>query len=237
MKTYETTGFVLSRKNFGEGDLLIQIFTREQGRIKVVARGARKAKAKLRSHLEPFVMTDFRLVAAKGMDIIIGAQNQQANPYHSANLEQKTAAYVLTEAIAVTTAEEQSNAQVFKLYSTVLQQGLQSTDPQLTLCFGLLHLLKTEGIEPELPTEPLKKFFFNLDSGVVSPTSDGVSITLNLDTVKLWKTILNYNLATVSRIKANPELLSNSVETLVRYMEYHFHTRLKSLKVFQDTAE
>ncbi len=237
MKTYQTTGFVLSRRNFGEGDLLLQIFTREQGRIKVVARGARKAKAKLRSHLEPFVMTDFRLIGAKGMDIIVGAQNKQANPYHSANLEQKTAAYVLTEAIAVTTAEEQPNAHIFNLYSNVLAYGLQSNSAQLTLCFGLLHLLKTEGIEPELPTEPHKKFFFNLDSGVVSSANDGVSIAVDANTVKLWKTILKYELSTVSRIKANPQLLSNSVETLVRYIEYHFHTRLKSLKVFQDTAE
>lgn len=237
MKTYETTGFVLSRRNFGEGDLLIQVFSKDQGRIKVVARGARKAKAKLRSHLEPFIMTDFRLVAARGMDIIIGAQNKQANPYLSATLEQKTAAYVLTEAIAVTTAEEQPNAHIFRLYSDVLNQALQSTSAQLTLCFGLLQLLKTEGIEPELPTESLKKFFFNLDNGVVSPTSDGVSIAIDTNTVKLWKTILRYELATVARIKADPKLLRASVETLVRYIEYHFHTRLKSLKVFQQTSE
>lgn len=45
--------YVLSRRPYRESSLLLEIFTRDHGRVGLVARGAQSAKSKLRGILEP----------------------------------------------------------------------------------------------------------------------------------------------------------------------------------------
>ncbi len=228
-------GFILAKRKFGEGDLMVDVYTREQGRITIVAKGARKARAKLRAHLEPFTLVELRLVKGKGLDVLVGAQTQVINKFFSAGLDQKTAAFVMTEALQKTTAEAQPNPKIFDLYNNILMELETKTAPSLSLCFGLLHLLRAEGIEPELPTQIASKFYFDLEEGVISAKATSKSILLSPNMVKLWKLILNFDLATITRVTADSKLLSDSVVIVCRYIEYHFHVTLKSLRVFQDT--
>lgn len=48
-------GYVLHSRPFRETSLLVEIFTQEHGRIAVVARGAKRGKAKLSNILQPFM--------------------------------------------------------------------------------------------------------------------------------------------------------------------------------------
>ncbi len=48
-------GFILHRRPYQETSLLLEVFTREQGRFSAIAKGAKRAKSKARGLLQPFV--------------------------------------------------------------------------------------------------------------------------------------------------------------------------------------
>ncbi|MBU3925866.1 DNA repair protein RecO [Patescibacteria group bacterium] len=62
---YQTEGIILKKKNFGEADRLLTIFTKEFGKINAMAQGVRYLKSKLRYNLEPFSYSKLGLVAGK----------------------------------------------------------------------------------------------------------------------------------------------------------------------------
>jgi DNA repair protein RecO (recombination protein O) len=47
-------GFVLHRYSYRETSWLLEVFSRDHGRIPVIARGVRNAKSRLRALLQPF---------------------------------------------------------------------------------------------------------------------------------------------------------------------------------------
>ena len=55
MNQNELTGFVISRKNINDADKILTLFTLEQGRYSLIAKGVRKPRAKLQSAIEPLV--------------------------------------------------------------------------------------------------------------------------------------------------------------------------------------
>ena len=44
---------ILQHSDWGEADRLLRIFSREQGKLKIVAKGARRIRSRKAGHLEP----------------------------------------------------------------------------------------------------------------------------------------------------------------------------------------
>ena len=63
-KTYRCEGLILGYKPLGEADLLVTMFTRDQGKVHAVGKGARRSTSKLMGHLEP--LTAVKLFLAHG---------------------------------------------------------------------------------------------------------------------------------------------------------------------------
>ena len=58
---------VLRHTDWGEADRLLTLYTREQGKVRAVAKGARKINSRKAGHLEPF--TRVKLQLARGREI------------------------------------------------------------------------------------------------------------------------------------------------------------------------
>ncbi|MBI2634808.1 DNA repair protein RecO [Candidatus Peregrinibacteria bacterium] len=52
MKATSINGIILGHKNLGESDKIIHIYSRELGKLRIVAKGARKITSKFTGHLE-----------------------------------------------------------------------------------------------------------------------------------------------------------------------------------------
>lgn len=59
MKSQNLTGIILGHKNLGENDKLLFLYTEELGKIKAVAKGARKITSKFTGHLETLNICTF----------------------------------------------------------------------------------------------------------------------------------------------------------------------------------
>ncbi len=60
IKDIRTLGFVLRRTNVGEADRILNLIT-PQGKLSVIAKGARREKSKLAGGIEVFTLSDFNI--------------------------------------------------------------------------------------------------------------------------------------------------------------------------------
>lgn len=69
-RQYATNAIVLSRRNLGEADRILLLFTSEHGRLDVIAKGARKALSRLGPTLDLFNQVQLELTQGRELDVV-----------------------------------------------------------------------------------------------------------------------------------------------------------------------
>lgn len=87
MPTYTANGLVLHRHDLGENDRILTLFTREQGKLSAVAKGARRGKSRLSGATELFTYSRFLLGTGKNLDVISQCEIAESFPDLRYNLE------------------------------------------------------------------------------------------------------------------------------------------------------
>jgi len=59
---------VLSRRDFRESDQMISVYTKEKGKLDLLARGVKKIISKNSAHLEPFSLVEIEVIPGKEID-------------------------------------------------------------------------------------------------------------------------------------------------------------------------
>lgn len=77
MNIYFTEGIILRHRNFRESDRLLTVYTKDHGKLEVVARGSRKITSKLAGNLEPFILTELMVVRGKSFDTVTASETIQ----------------------------------------------------------------------------------------------------------------------------------------------------------------
>jgi DNA repair protein RecO (recombination protein O) len=73
-RVYRTAVIVLRRTDFGEADRLLSVFTPEHGKLRLVAKGARKPSSRKSGHLELFSEGQFLVAVGRDLDIVTQAE-------------------------------------------------------------------------------------------------------------------------------------------------------------------
>lgn len=72
-QTYNTTGLILKRRDYQENDRLFYVYTKDHGKIEVVAKGTKKISSKLNSYLEPFYLVNLMIAKGRVFDKLANA--------------------------------------------------------------------------------------------------------------------------------------------------------------------
>jgi DNA repair protein RecO (recombination protein O) len=152
MGLYRTNAIVLRSIKLSETDKLVTFMTEQFGKVKCVARGARKIKSRFAGSLEPMSYVYL---------IYFGKENQQLYSLNNADIIQSfhllredfqklyTGIY-LNELVDAMTAEMQEDRQIFQLLLDSLS-ALQNQGNLETLCRMFeIRLLSVSGHRPEL---------------------------------------------------------------------------------------
>lgn len=115
MRHIKTEGIVLKRKNIGEADRILTVFTRHLGKIQVKAKGVRKISSKRASHIEPLNSTIMTIYKGQGMPVLLEVQAQEQFGQVKTDLQKLGLAYHLCELVDGLCPENQENQQVFEL--------------------------------------------------------------------------------------------------------------------------
>jgi DNA repair protein RecO (recombination protein O) len=114
-RLYTAEGVILKRKNVGEADRILTIFTKHYGKVRVLARGVRKVSSKRAPHLEVFNRVIVTLHKGSGMDSLTEVSPVASYDEIRKDLKRVGAAYYLCELIDGLLPDGQVHEEVFTL--------------------------------------------------------------------------------------------------------------------------
>lgn len=154
-RTYRAVGLTLRKSPAGEADLVSSLYSREHGKLDVLARGARRLTSKLMGHFEPLTLVRLSIARGRTLDIVAEAEVVNAFPDVKSDYASVARGLHVAELIDGFSASSASNPQVLDLALQTLEAiGKQAlTDdhsPDLALRYFDLQLLQLSGFLPEL---------------------------------------------------------------------------------------
>ncbi|MCH9274931.1 DNA repair protein RecO [Bifidobacterium amazonense] len=78
MPLYRDEAVVLRTAKLGEADRIITMLTRSHGKIRAVAKGARKVRSRFGARLEPFMRVDVLVASGRSLDVVSQAESVAA---------------------------------------------------------------------------------------------------------------------------------------------------------------
>lgn len=123
MRSYTVEGIILKKSKVGEADHIITLFTREHGKMAVIAKGVRKITSKRAGSLQLFNHVKVSIVPGKtSLSTLAEVQVINAFPTWRRQLGRVTLAFQLCEIIDKLTVDNQAHPEIFDLLSSALSQ-------------------------------------------------------------------------------------------------------------------
>jgi len=113
MRTLTTEGIILKRINYKDADRILTVYTKDLGKIIVLAKGVRKLTSKKRGDLELFNQTKISL--AKGKTWYIVTQTELVNDFNNIKLNNISTSYgfFIAEIFEKLTNEDEINKRLY----------------------------------------------------------------------------------------------------------------------------
>ncbi len=238
-RTLSVEAVVLRHSDWGEADRVLVLFTREQGKVRALAKGARKMLSRKAGHLEPF--THVKVLLAQGKDFWIVTQAETLNAFLSIRADLLRTAYaaLVIELLDRFTSDDGENPVLFQLLVNTLSRIATLEDPFIAVQYYHLRLLDLTGFRPQLFTclrcgkkiQPENQFFDYQEGGIICPrcapqvpTAKGIS----LNTLKYLRHLQRSTFEAAQRAQPSPAE-RNEMETLLEgYFTYLLERRLNT---------
>lgn len=168
--------YVLHQWDWSETSLVLDLFTREQGRVAAVAKGAKRPYSQLRAVLLPFqrVMVALgRPKADEASDILTLRSAEFGGELAALPAAQLFSGFYLNELLMKLLARQDPHARLFDAYADALQALATARDDAPLRAFELL-LLRETGVLPELacitltqaPVQPSRGYGLRPEAGL-----------------------------------------------------------------------
>ena len=152
MPLVRAEGFVLKVQSLGEADKIVTFFTREEGKLRAVARSARRSRRRFGSSLELwsrvalvlFEKEDRELARIDGCDLLESAYRLQED------LETAFALAYLAEVTEMFTRERQREPHYYRLLASLLGGLKSGLSRAMALRYFEVWTLRLHGLLPDL---------------------------------------------------------------------------------------
>lgn len=246
MATYFTQGVVLRHATYREADRLLIVYTVEQGKLELVARGARKITSKLAGSLEP--CTEVRLMVARGKSYgtVAAADVVRIFPRLKRRWQTVSVATYVAAVLDAVTPLNQHDARVYQLVISTLvaldRPRLSAHQLRVIVWFFTWRLLGYLGYAPELyqclqcqRRLTLEGNHLDFKRGGVlcsrCPADPETSRSVSSAVIKLLRLILRQQRVAVERVSVQKALVADLTQLTEAYLAYTQECSL-SLKTF-----
>ena len=147
-RLYRVSAIVLKRRDQGEADRLLTVFTRDRGKVTLLAKGVRRQASRKAGHIEPFTQVDLLVAKGKSLDLVTQAETVAAHRALREDLWRSTWASYVAELADVFTLDHDPQALLFDLLAETLDRLNGDADPALCARYYELHLLGLVGYQP-----------------------------------------------------------------------------------------
>jgi DNA repair protein RecO (recombination protein O) len=246
--TLKVEAVVLRHSDWGEADRLLVIYSRQHGKLRVVAKGARRLHSRKAGHLEPF--TRVSLLLARGRDLWIITQAEAIDSYLPLreNLTLMALAAYVVELLDRFTYDEGANVTLYRLVSETLARLAMGENAFLTLRYYDLHLLDLVGFRPQLfecvrcrsEIKAVDQFFSAEEGGVVCPLCGTNQVGLKPVSMPALKYLRHFQRSSFANArKADvPASVQAEMEALLQYyLTYTLERGLNTPRFIREVRE
>jgi DNA repair protein RecO (recombination protein O) len=170
--------FVLHSYPFRETSLIVEVFSRNHGRVPLVARGARRPRSAIRGLLMGFQPLSLSWFGKHELRTLHSAEWQGGQPQLQGTA--LMCGFYLNELLLNLMARDDPHENLFDYYQQTLQRLAQEQDHAFTLRSFEKHMLQELGYALSLETEagsgrpvlPERSYRYILERGAVAETAD-----------------------------------------------------------------
>jgi DNA repair protein RecO (recombination protein O) len=117
-----TEACILKRMDYGEADRILTLFTPNQGKLRAIAKGARRTTSRLAGHVEPFTRSQLQLATGRELAIVTQGEVREAFPHVRGTLWHATTAYYLAELLDKFTEDHSEHRDLYTLLIDTLRR-------------------------------------------------------------------------------------------------------------------
>ncbi|NJC95489.1 MAG: DNA repair protein RecO [Anaerolineales bacterium] len=238
-RSFRVDAVVLRHSEYGEADRLLTLYTRQLGKTRAIAKGARKIASRKAGHIEPF--THVKLQLSKGRDMFILTQADTVDAYLPLRddlILTSHASYVVELLDRFSYEDETENPALFRLLTETLARLASITDASsplsatwLVIRYYEMRLLDHLGFRPQLfecancgrEIKPEDQFFSFSAGGVICPRcGQGLPNlhSISVDTLRYLRHFQRSSFADASRARPDPDVQWEAETLMQGYFTY-----------------
>jgi len=239
-RSFRVDAVVLRHSDYGEADRLLTMYTRQLGKTRAIAKGARKIASRKAGHIEPF--THVKLQLSKGRDMLLITQADTVDAYLPLREDlilTSQAAYVMELLDRFTYEGDTENPSTFRLLTETLSRLASQSDPWLVIRYYEMRLLDQMGFRPQLfecancgrEIKAEDQFFSFSAGGVICPgCGRGLPNLKNIsvDALKYLRHFQRSSYAEASRARPSPEVQQEAEVLMQGYFTYLLERELNT---------
>ena len=242
MPFQKTEAVVITSIDYGESDRIVTFYTLDHGKVKCIAKGARKSKKRFVNTLEPFSHVRMGFFKKEQRELVRVDYCDLINPFSGIREDIERIAFgsSFLELLDNLVGEGQKNLKAYILLLRFLNALNGSTNFERSMPLYELRLVSILGYRPHLNACVICQSRVDEDKRVLfSPSKGGVVCmrceegagalkTLSVETIKTFNASLKVESEKLKTISLSHEGASESKEALRAFITYQLGKRLKS---------
>ena len=238
---YPLDAFVLARKNFGEADRMLRVYSLENGQEHVLAKGIRRPLSSTKGALELFSLAAIFVQPSRSIPFIAEARAIETYQALRSRLPRVLLAHHVAETVLKLTQERDPNPDVFHLVQETFAYLDRAPNTHLVLESFRVRFLATIGFLPELrhcvsclkeirPNEHYFSFLDHAEGVLCADCKSSSAKLLSLNLFKALRVLATSEYETVARISLPKEDREAVRLFTQRLIEHHNQRELRSTR-------
>ncbi len=236
-----TEAIIIGTMNLGEADKLVTFFSLDRGRLRGVARNARKSFRRFGAGLELFTHVRLYLYEKEHQELLrIESADIISQHFEiTGDLDRMAVGSVMVELVKEVAPEGERNARAFLLLAHILHLLNEGADPLFLLRIFEIRFLSLLGFQPRLDKclscgcgadRPM--VFYGLKGGVLCPdclvSSGEDQIRLSPGAIGFYYHALRMDLDKLTRLKPSADIMRELDQAFTAHTLHILGKRLKS---------
>ena len=246
-ESHKTEAFVLKSLGYGESDLIITFYSREYGKIKGIAKGAKKSKKRFSNVFEPFSRTRV-IFTRKNRDMLAFIESCEIVDHYvpiREDLEKTLVASYFIDLAEHFSPEGKTNEALFLLLEDFLSLMTRENVSDAMIRFFEMRLLRISGFEPALdacvrcktPVTNGSSYYFRPQEGGITCSNcvrpERYEQPISAGTIRTLLLGREMDLEKIKRVYLTEGLAGESRNILLGFIAYVLGKEVKSLKVME----
>lgn len=242
---YRVEGIVIRSIDYGEGNKIVTLLTKTNGKVGVLIRGAKKVKSRHTSLAQPFTYGEFVYFKGNGLATLNSGEILESHHVLREQLDMAAYASYAAELTDRSVQDDEATGFHFEQLKACLSALQEGKDAQIVIHLYEMRILDLSGYAPELEEcvncgNRLGPFRLSAQAGGIlcqrCTSRDSWAIGLSDGVLKLLRLFRRLDMRRLGKIELRPETKAELKQCMRRLMDTHLGFQLKS-RNFLDQLE